>query len=171
MRESILGSGHASNVHEPSGNMNTAQPFANTKSSRQPAIHIPDIDAPPTLKDDMKEPRPAKVEKRSMEYLLKSGLAGGLAGCAVCFRYLFSITPNVNTYIRLGKDNSRSTRPRKDSLSNQQSQLREIHWIMDRSPHCNAGYLCFLWCPRPLQGPLRDPPSHLPICWYQVSRI
>jgi solute carrier family 25 protein 16 len=99
MRESILGSGHASNVHEPSGNMNTAQTFANTKSSRQPAIPIPDFDAPSTLKGDMKEPRPAKVEKRSMEYLLKSGLAGGLAGCAVCYQHILSITPTeILTY-------------------------------------------------------------------------
>lgn len=28
-----------------------------------------------------------KVDKQSLEYILKSGLAGGLAGCAVCVIY------------------------------------------------------------------------------------
>lgn len=34
-------------------------------------------------KSDSPAQKPAKVDKRSAEYLLKSGLAGGLAGCAV----------------------------------------------------------------------------------------
>lgn len=86
MRESILG-GYAS---EHSRNMAMtviatapSQTFAaNTTTNRQPAIRIPNNNASVSLKDP-KETPPAKVEKRSVEFLLKSGLAGGLAGCAV----------------------------------------------------------------------------------------
>ena len=84
MREIILGSGYASNAHDSSGNVNRAQTPANPHANRQSAIHIPNNDALAALKDSMKEPQSGKVEKRSVEYLLKSGLAGGLAGCAVC---------------------------------------------------------------------------------------
>lgn len=94
MREIILGSGHASNSHESSGNMISAQTHANPHANRQSAIRIPDNDASATLKDTMKESQPVKVEKRSVEYLLKSGLAGGLAGCAVCTP-MYSLHPYI----------------------------------------------------------------------------
>jgi hypothetical protein len=94
MREIVLGSGHGSSAHESSGNMISAQTHANPRANRQSAIHIPDNDAPATLKDTMKEPQPGKVEKRSAEYLLKSGLAGGLAGCAVC-TLMYSLYPYI----------------------------------------------------------------------------
>ncbi|KAF2706794.1 mitochondrial carrier [Pleomassaria siparia CBS 279.74] len=60
--------------------MTTAQTF-NANANGQPAIHIHDNDGSRLLKDNMKDPQPKKVEKRSVDYLLKSGLAGGLAGC------------------------------------------------------------------------------------------
>lgn len=33
------------------------------------------------------------LDKRSFEYIFRSGLAGGLAGCAVCFSLLFFLFP------------------------------------------------------------------------------
>lgn len=48
---------------------------------------IPDHDAAMLAKKeggaDM-EPKRQKMDRNSMEYLIKSGLAGGFAGCAVC---------------------------------------------------------------------------------------
>jgi hypothetical protein len=39
----------------------------------------------PTDDDAIVPPRPqAKLDKSSWEYIIKSGVAGGLAGCAVC---------------------------------------------------------------------------------------
>lgn len=53
--------------------------------------------ASPSIKDEHDRPAgppnaiastvaaaPKKLNKQSLEYILKSGLAGGLAGCAVC---------------------------------------------------------------------------------------
>ncbi|KAF2189464.1 mitochondrial carrier [Zopfia rhizophila CBS 207.26] len=83
MPESILG-GHASKaLHEHSRTMTTtaAQTFT-TSTQRQSAICPTDDDAIVPQKDKMRAPQWRKVDKRSPEYLLKSGFAGGLAGCA-----------------------------------------------------------------------------------------
>jgi solute carrier family 25 protein 16 len=44
---------------------------------------------------NMREERKQKVDKKSPEYLIKSGLAGGFAGCAVCLLPLRKGTPCV----------------------------------------------------------------------------
>lgn len=50
------------------------------KMSREPAICSTDDDAIlPQKRGDKK-----KLDKSSWEYVIKSGIAGGLAGCAVC---------------------------------------------------------------------------------------
>lgn len=38
----------------------------------------------------------SKVDKRTLDYVIKSGIAGGLAGCAVCFPALDRAT-NIHT--------------------------------------------------------------------------
>ncbi|KAF2791165.1 mitochondrial carrier protein-like protein LEU5 [Melanomma pulvis-pyrius CBS 109.77] len=85
MRESIPGgyaSEHSRTIAMTAIATAPSQTFAtNNTTNRQPAIRIPDNDASVSLKDPRETP-PAKVEKRSLEYLLKSGLAGGMAGCA-----------------------------------------------------------------------------------------
>lgn len=48
---------------------------------------IPDHDAAMSSKKEggaNMEPKRQKMDRNSMEYLIKSGLAGGFAGCAVC---------------------------------------------------------------------------------------
>lgn len=63
--------------------MTATAPF-NTTQRQQPGIRPPDDETilPQKQVKEMQEPR--KVDKRSTEYVLKSGFAGGLAGCAVC---------------------------------------------------------------------------------------
>jgi solute carrier family 25 protein 16 len=54
--------------------------------TNSPGNLIPDHDAAMLAKKegglDMREAK--KMDKKSWEYLIKSGLAGGIAGCAVC---------------------------------------------------------------------------------------
>ncbi|KAH7130683.1 mitochondrial carrier protein-like protein LEU5 [Dendryphion nanum] len=81
MSENILR--HA--AYEPPRTMTTgAQSLTNPAAKRQPSICPTDDETLVPRKDTMagsKQP-PAKLDKRSTEYIVKSGLAGGLAGCA-----------------------------------------------------------------------------------------
>jgi len=79
MRESIPG-GHASS---PNSEDNNTNPMTSALISprREPAICPTDDDAIlPRRKKEEAQKR--KVDKRSTEYIVKSGMAGGLAGCA-----------------------------------------------------------------------------------------
>ncbi|KAF2202167.1 mitochondrial carrier [Delitschia confertaspora ATCC 74209] len=77
MAESIL-AGHASNkVHDSDIMKRTAH--LPTGTTQRPGICPTDDEAIVPHKDEM---RPRKVNKQSPEYVLKSGLAGGIAGCA-----------------------------------------------------------------------------------------
>lgn len=81
MRESILGD-HAL-PEDPRTMTTTAQAF--TTSPKERHLFVTDDATPVPHKDTMRTvTQKQKVDKRSPEYLLKSGFAGGLAGCAVC---------------------------------------------------------------------------------------
>lgn len=55
-------------------------------------------------------PRPAKeVDKRSLDYLLRSGLAGGLAGCAVRRQFSSGFRAIVNGFC-IGQNRCRTPR-------------------------------------------------------------
>lgn len=66
-----------------------AQPNANANNDRHPPLFPTDGDAVvPAKKEQEKQVkmgggRRQKVDKQSSEYLMKSMLAGGIAGCAV----------------------------------------------------------------------------------------
>ena len=98
-------------------------------SKRQPPICLTDEEAVVSAKDkkdNMASDSPRrKVDKRSTEYVIKSGLAGGLAGCAVCCHLLIHISPVYRwqqfcklTFILIGQNGSRSPRPRENPLPN-----------------------------------------------------
>lgn len=57
--------------------------------------------------DDAIAPRTKKPHKQSLDYIWRTGVAGGLAGCAVCDR-LPSIE-NVRSDDFIGKNSSRSS--------------------------------------------------------------
>lgn len=50
---------------------------------------------------NMREERKQKVDKKSPEYLIKSGLAGGFAGCAVCLLPFQDRGVQRTTYVRI----------------------------------------------------------------------
>ena len=60
------------------------------------------LDEPPPSKDVHSEenaiavkditPRKHEIDKKNLDYVLRSGLAGGLAGCAVCHMLMISRT-------------------------------------------------------------------------------
>jgi len=88
---------------------------------------LPDHDAAMSAKNgggaDMESGRKRKTDKKSMEYLIKSGLAGGFAGCAVRqgdhLSYLAIQTiACILTCLRTGQNRSRPPRPCKDPLPN-----------------------------------------------------
>lgn len=86
MSENILR--HA--AHDQSRTMTTtaAQPpplFAAPSMAKKqhPPLCPTDEEALVPHKDQQRGRRPSKVDKQSLEYLVKSGFAGGLAGCAV----------------------------------------------------------------------------------------
>lgn len=84
------------NTHIMSTSATQAQTNASYLLERHPPLCPPDGDAiVPKVKEkekhnDMQDGRTRKVDKKSPEYLLKSLIAGGIAGCAVST----SNTPN-----------------------------------------------------------------------------
>ena len=80
MPSSILG-GHASTLSATADpqTMTTAQVAPPRRSLREPPICPTDEEALVPKKGQKHQ----KVDKRSPEYIIKSGLAGGIAGCAV----------------------------------------------------------------------------------------
>jgi solute carrier family 25 protein 16 len=75
-----------------------AQTNANCLVERHPLLCPTDGDAiipKPKEKEeraDMQDGKARKVDKKSPEYLLKSLIAGGIAGCAVCTPLLYQRT-------------------------------------------------------------------------------
>lgn len=72
-------------AYDPSQTMTMgAQTLAAPSTRRQPPLCPTDEEAVMPRKDTSTSSRqqPARLDKRSTEYILKSGLAGGLAGCA-----------------------------------------------------------------------------------------
>ena len=131
------------------------------------------------------------IDKQSTEYFLKSGIAGGLAGCAVRAPSLLPgsidrINANCKTFDvplpvstishmtnapRPGQNRRRAPRPRQNPLPGIFSILCEIHWLLDRRCHRHARHLPLRRGARPLPRTLRDSPPHLPLRRYQVPRL
>ena len=57
----------------------------------------------------------------NLDYVLRSGLAGGVAGCAVRVRE-FVLTA--------GQDGDCATRPCQDPIPNKQSRVQKVYWAM-----------------------------------------
>jgi hypothetical protein len=107
-------------------------------------------------------------DKRSTDYILRSGLAGGMAGCAV------SLPCNsLLSWLRIltdssGKNDSSSVGPRQDSLPSVESGVcqvfRKLVWVGVG----HTRYQTFRRSPGPLQGSLGHPAANLPLRRDQV---
>ena len=111
----------------------------------------------------------AKVDKRSLDYILRTGLAGGLAGCAV--RAGGDRCREEHADLLTGQDHCRTSRPRQDPLPSLQSPICEIHWQLVRRIKCHARYQQSRWDKRFVPRPLSYSAAHLPIRGHQVPGI
>lgn len=99
--------------------------------------------------------RERKLDRRSPEYIWKSGLAGGLAGCAVriylhtCIlglRGLHDVSMSqrkipANKFVA-GQNSRRTPRPRENPPSNAQPCFLKIRWPLVGFTPCFARHLC-----------------------------
>jgi hypothetical protein len=86
--------GHAATIHQ-------SPPPPQMEASKEPSHGLPDRSPQPKglptdgnaiAKKDLTG-RKHELDKRSLDYVLRSGLAGGLAGCAVCFMSAGELAP------------------------------------------------------------------------------
>ncbi len=110
--------------------------------------------------------------KQNLDYLWRSGLAGGLAGCAVCTTTL-TLLPFMVTILTscLGQNSSRTSGPCQDPLSGIQPPIRQIHRLMVWRCHSHAGHQPSRWHAWAVSGTLCDPSPYLPLCSDQVPRL
>lgn len=114
-------------------------------------------------------PDGAKIDKRSLDYVLKSGLAGGLAGCAVSRCRLFRLLHKTD--FSTGQNYCRSPRSCQNTLSSLKPPICEIHRIMVWGHNSNAGYQQGRWDTRTVSRPLCDPSSNFPLRGHQIPRL
>ena len=104
--------------------------------------------------------------KQNLDYVLRSGLCGGLAGCAVC---TFSIPEDTSTLMILpGQDSCRTPRSCQDPVPGLQPSIRQIHWFLVRRRDRHARHQSSRWSTRPFPRPLGNPPPYLPLCRNQI---
>lgn len=105
-----------------------------------------------------------KVDKRSLDYLLRTGFAGGLAGCAVSFLPCFhSLTPSMYvatklTRVMIGQNRGRSPRSSQDSFPGVESPVCQIYRELVRSFHGDEGHQSSSWSARLVSWPFRYSP-------------
>lgn len=88
-------------------------------------------------------PEPKEVNKRSLEYVLRSGCAGGLAGCSVSEYLSWSIYPRTEVLTMPGKNSCRTSRPGQDSLPSVEPSIRQIYRKLVWFSIGDAGYSSF----------------------------
>lgn len=121
--------------------------------------------------------RERKVNRQSPEYIWKSGLAGGLAGCAVspnspAIHFMtMSQKRAVTNKNNAGQNRCRSARPRQNPPPNSQSRLCKICRSLVRPTPCSTRHIPGKRHPRPVQRPFRHPPPHFPLRRHQVPRL
>ena len=110
-----------------------------------------------------------RLDKQSLSYVLRSGLAGGLAGCAVSYPY--SEVVNKEPTMLVGQNSRGSSRPRENPLPSIQSPICEVHWLLVRRHDSNAGYQQARWYSRSVPWSLRNTAPHLPLCSHKISSL
>lgn len=152
-----MSSGHSDHVYDSvtSTNHHQSAPMSETAPARPGSIGaMPLVSSTPDNK--------RKIEKQSLEYAIRSGVAGGLAGCAVSVRRRIPSDLHTDRNL-LGQNSRRTARPRKDPFPSVESPVRQIHRQLDGACPCNPRHQSQRRRQRPIQGPLRDPPPHIPL--------
>jgi len=80
-----------------------------------------------------------RVDKRSLDYILRSGLAGGLAGCAVSGTATCMIRrPQADKFT--GQNGCRTARSSQDPFPSLESTVCKIYWKLAGSVYCDEGH-------------------------------
>jgi hypothetical protein len=115
-----------------------------------------------------RESRPR--DKRSLDYILRSGLAGGLAGCAVRVTHDGSWRQQMLT-CGIGQNGCRTSRPRQDFVSSVQPTIRQIYRQLVWRLHRDAGHQYHRRAAWSIPWTFCHSPQDLSICWDQVSGL
>lgn len=79
-----------------------------------------------------------KPQKQSFDYIWRTGVAGGMAGCVVC-------SPMLGILLHLtlfpGKNSRSPSRSSQDPLPSQQSPICQVCWIMVRCRDSHERYI------------------------------
>ena len=110
--------------------------------------------------------------KQSLDYVLRTGLAGGLAGCAVNSTLLSSVSSYVQYWPRKpGQNRCRSARSREDPLPGIQPPVCQIHRIMVRRRHGDARHQPTRRRARVIPRTLGNTPEDLPLRRDQIPHL
>ena len=100
--------------------------------------------------------------KQNPDYVLRTGLAGGLAACAVCYS-----TCNIQQEHPLisipGQNRCRTPRPCQDPFPGLQPPIRKIYRLVVWRSNSNARHQPARWHTRSFPRPLRNTPPYLPL--------
>lgn len=113
-----------------------------------------------------------QLDKRSWDYIARTGLAGGLAGCAVG-RPLSQLTIHQgNTLTRVtGQNRRRSPRSSQNPFPGLKPAIRQVYRELVRRCHGDARHKSAFRGPGPVSWPFSHAPQSLPLRRYQISGL
>jgi len=80
---------------------------------------------------------------RTWDYVVRSGVAGGFAGCVVSINFLhLSGKPLTPSLYFIGENNNSTARPSENPFPNEEPPVRKVHRLMGWSRLSNEGNLC-----------------------------
>jgi hypothetical protein len=106
-----------------------------------------------------------KLNKQSWDYVIKSGVAGGLAGCSVSD---LAMLTEINC---LGKNRRRAARSCQDLVSNVESAVRKVFWLMAWLRHRITRDIPPRWHTRLVSRSFSNTVENISIRWHQVSSL
>lgn len=110
--------------------------------------------------------------KQNLDYILKSGLAGGLAGCAV--RFPAGSTAIHRTCLLIsstGQNGRRSSRSCQNPLPSFESPVRKVYRLLVRRCHRHERHQPTRWHARSIPRSLSNTSSHLSIRWHKIPGL
>lgn len=127
-------------------------------------------------------------DKQTMDYVIRSGIAGGVAGCVVSSfissasggggpKVVLPLCPSsdhsksLRTQINLGQDCHCAPGPRQDPLPSAESRVPKVLWPLARRLPRRAGDCLRIWCGRPVQRPFGNADADLSLCRDQVHGV
>lgn len=110
--------------------------------------------------------------KQNLNYVLKSGLAGGLAGCAVRFPAGSTIIHRTCLLISsTGQNSRRSSRSCQDPLSSLEPPVCEIHGLLVRRCYGYERHQPTRRHARSIPRSLSNTPSNLSLRWHKIPGL